>query len=153
MRPFVGIAALIINNENHLLLGQRLSSHGKGTWAPPGGHLEFNETFESAAIRETHEETGLFLTELSFLTVTNDIFQEEGKHYVSIFMKAKYPEGQSLVNREPHKTLSWDWYPRHNLPCPLFSPLAKLIAQKESTIYNRLWNFSDYDVAFHERTC
>lgn len=81
------------------LLGRRLGSHGANTWALPGGHLEFGETFEECAAREVLEETGLEVDaeRLEFLTATNDLMpskqQQDSsptrKHYVTIFMTAR----------------------------------------------------------------
>ena len=52
-------AVLIEENEKLLLVRQ---AEGKGImWGPPAGHLEPEETFSQAAIRETHEETGLMV--------------------------------------------------------------------------------------------
>ena len=59
-----------------------------GTLALPGGHLEFGESFENCAVREVLEETGLTIQNVRFLTATNDVMEEEGKHYVTIFMGA-----------------------------------------------------------------
>ncbi|KAI2915344.1 hypothetical protein CBS147343_3044 [Aspergillus niger] len=59
MNPRVGVGVFVINHKGQLVLGQRKSSHGAGTWALPGGHLEFNESFEDCAAREVLEETGL----------------------------------------------------------------------------------------------
>ncbi len=42
-----------------ILLGQRKGAHGAGTWATPGGHLEFGESVKACATRELLEETGL----------------------------------------------------------------------------------------------
>lgn len=57
--PRVGIGGLIIDEQNTILLGMRQNSHGENTWAPPGGHLEWGESFQKCAIRETYEETAL----------------------------------------------------------------------------------------------
>jgi 8-oxo-dGTP diphosphatase len=66
-RPLVGIGVLIFNHKNEVLLGNRINSHGSQTWAPPGGHLELGESFEICSIRETKEETGLDIKDLSSL--------------------------------------------------------------------------------------
>lgn len=58
-----------------------------GTFALPGGHLEFDETFEKCGEREVEEETGLKIGNLRFLTATNSVF-DESKHYVTVFMGA-----------------------------------------------------------------
>ncbi len=124
--PRVGIGVLIFNNRD-LLLGQRLNGHGHLTWGPPGGHLEFGETFEACAIRETQEETGLIISSLKLFAVTNNIFEQEQKHYVSIFLKAEYPSNQTIQIMEQNKVISWQWFPIDSLPMPLFLPLDHLI--------------------------
>jgi 8-oxo-dGTP diphosphatase len=57
-RPKVGIG-VIIKKDNKILFGKRKNAHGDGTWSFPGGHLEFGETWEECAMRETLEETGI----------------------------------------------------------------------------------------------
>ena len=77
--PKIGIGVIIIK-DNKVLLGKRKSSHGKNSWAPPGGHLEFNEQIEECAIRETKEETNLEIKNLRIGPITNDIHKDEDKH-------------------------------------------------------------------------
>ena len=57
-KPKVGLGVCIVK-DNKVLLGKRKGSHGAGTWSFPGGHLEFQETWEKCAKREVLEETGL----------------------------------------------------------------------------------------------
>jgi ADP-ribose pyrophosphatase YjhB (NUDIX family) len=128
--PKVGVGVLILNADNHILLGKRNNSHGASTWAPPGGQLEFGETFEECAAREVLEETGLSLDQFIFEAMTNDIFQEDGKHYVSIFMKAQMRADQKVTCLEPNKIDEWRWFSLEDLPAPLFLPLESLIAQR-----------------------
>ena len=125
-RPQIGLGVLVFNFDNQILLGKRKNAHGTSSWGPPGGHLEFGESLEECAIREVLEETGLVIKKPNFLAITNDIFKEEGKHYVSIFMKAHLSDGQIVQNLEPHKVENWEWFHINDLPNHLFLPLRHL---------------------------
>jgi len=126
LRPQVGV--LIFNNKEQVLLGQRNNSHGGGDYGPPGGHLEFGESFEECAIREVREEIGVELISPQFLSVTNDVFIDDNKHYISIFMQGILSQGQQIVNMEPHKILGWEWFDIDKLPKNLFLPLRNLVS-------------------------
>lgn len=134
--PRVGIGVLIFK-DSFLLLGKRLLNHGTSTWAPPGGHLEFGETFECCAIREVKEETNLNILNPQVIGVTNDIFADDNKHYVSIFLIAKY-NGGKIESLEPEKVLSWEWFDKNNLPDNLFLPLKNLLKNQSSLVDKHL---------------
>lgn len=95
--------------------------------------MEFNETFEECARRETLEETNLEIEQLEFLTASNDIMTTENKHYVTIFMQAVARDPSRLKAMEPHKLDGdWEWVPMDVLATsnkykPLFTPLANLV--------------------------
>lgn len=59
--PRVGVAVFVLNEKGHVLVGKRTGSHGAGTLALPGGHLELHESFQDCAAREVYQETGLML--------------------------------------------------------------------------------------------
>jgi ADP-ribose pyrophosphatase YjhB (NUDIX family) len=58
MNPRV-VAAIIVEHRGRLLLQQRAIEPRAGFWTFPGGFLEFGETTEDGARRETKEEVGL----------------------------------------------------------------------------------------------
>jgi 8-oxo-dGTP diphosphatase len=126
-RPFVGVA-VIVQKDGKVLLGQRKNSHGSGTWAFPGGHLEYHETIEACAIREVFEETNLAIKNINHIAYTNDIFRQEHKHYVTLFVSAQYDSGD-LEIKEPDKCEKWDWFHWDKLPEPMFLPLKNFIQQ------------------------
>jgi 8-oxo-dGTP diphosphatase len=126
-RPVTGIGVCLIK-DGKVLLGKRLNSHGQGCWSFPGGHLEINESWEYCAQREVLEETGLKIRNMTFIGVTNDIFTEEKKHFITIFIKADYEEGELKI-MEPEKCLEWNWFCWEKLPQPLFLPIENLIKQ------------------------
>jgi ADP-ribose pyrophosphatase YjhB (NUDIX family) len=51
--------AIILQNQNEILLIKRSTPPFVGYWALPGGRSEPNETVEQTAIREVKEEIGL----------------------------------------------------------------------------------------------
>ncbi|KAJ4710602.1 nudix hydrolase 1 [Melia azedarach] len=127
--PRVAIVVFVLRGKS-VLLGRRRSSIGDSTYALPGGHLEFGESFEDCAVRELKEETGLDIQKIDFLTVTNNVFREKPKpsHYVTIFVRAVLADPlQVPQNVEPEKCYGWDWYDWDNLPQPLFWPLEKMV--------------------------
>ncbi|CAN8236115.1 unnamed protein product [Cochlearia groenlandica] len=130
--PKVAVVVFVVKGTT-VLLGRRRSIIGNSTFALPGGHLEFGESFEECGEREVKEETGLEIENTTLLTVTNNVFkEEEGKpcsHYVTVFMRAKLvDENQIPKNLEPEKCQGWDWYDWFdNLPTPLFWPLEKMV--------------------------
>lgn len=55
--PFICCADAVVIQSGHILLVERGMRPGKSLLALPGGHVEQNETFRDAAIRELREET------------------------------------------------------------------------------------------------
>jgi 8-oxo-dGTP diphosphatase len=126
-RPAVGVAAIVIKNGK-VLLGKRKGAHGSGTWAFPGGHLEFNESIEDCATREVLEETGLLVKNPRFATITNDVFLSDNKHYVTVFVVCDHEDGNPLI-KEPDKCENWDWFYWNEFPKSLFLSLKNLLEQ------------------------
>lgn len=116
----VGIAVFVFKNGK-FLIGKRKNAHGEGTWALPGGHLEFGETFEQTVVREVQEEVGLQIKNIRFGGVTNDQFEKEAKQYVTIWMLSDYDSGEASI-LEPHKCTEINWVDFDHLPSPLFLP-------------------------------
>lgn len=119
-RPKVGIGVIVIK-ANKVLLGKRKNAHGEGSWCYPGGHLEFGESWEECCRREVREEVGIEIKNIRFGTTTNDIFENEQKHYITICMISDFESGEVRV-MEPDKCSQWKWFEWNNLPNPLFLP-------------------------------
>lgn len=126
-RPKVGVAVILIK-DGKVLVGRRKNSHGDGTWCFAGGHMEGNESFEDTARREALEETGVKIKNIRFAAVTNDIFEKEGKHYITVFMVADYDSGEPKV-MEPDRHETWNWFEWDDIPKPMFLPIENLIRQ------------------------
>lgn len=55
----VGVGALVINDQNQILVVSERNALIKNSWKLPGGYLEMNENLVDAAIREVQEETDI----------------------------------------------------------------------------------------------
>ena len=126
-KPQVGVA-VIITKDDQVLLMKRKGVHGTGTWTTPGGHLDFGETPEQCGAREAKEEVGLDVVDLRFRAFTNDIFELEGQHYISIWMDGKSTSGEPTIAAE-EEVAEIGWFAWDALPSPLFLPLENLIKE------------------------
>ena len=72
------------------------------------------------------EETNINIYDIKNLAFTNDFFKKENKHYITLFVTAKYKSG-ILKLMEPNKCKIWDWFEWGNLPHPLFLPIKNLL--------------------------
>lgn len=126
-RPKVGVG-VIIWHENKVLMQERIGAHGEGTWSFPGGHLEFGEALEACAARETEEEVGVCLGAPRVVSVTNDVFEDEGKHYITVFVQGHLESGVPRV-AESHRARRVGWFAWEDMPRPLFLPVENLVRQ------------------------
>ena len=134
--PKVGVGVVLRKIEfpyrELVLLGLRKGAHGAGQWSLPGGHMELGESFLDVCKREVLEETGITITGITPLRFENNIFEEDGLHYVTLFFEADWDMKQTPKNIEPDKTEEWKWFGLDSIPCTLFPPLKQAIAWVKS---------------------
>lgn len=100
-----------------------------GAWKAPGGHMEFGEDPEQTATREVEEEVGVKMSNLKFRTMTNDVFEDGSKYYITIWMEAKYESGEPQV-RAPYEESEIGCFTWDSLPQPLYLPIQHLLEGK-----------------------
>ncbi|MGD2169567.1 MAG: NUDIX hydrolase [Chlamydiota bacterium] len=126
--PRVGVGC-VVRKEGKVLLGKRKGSHGEGSWAFPGGHLEYGETVVDCAARELIEETGLKALSLHEGPWVENIMTESQKHYITVFVFIDEFTGEPEL-LEPNKCEGWQWFSWDDLPKPLFSTISSLIEKE-----------------------
>jgi 8-oxo-dGTP diphosphatase len=120
-----GVGVLVVR-DGKVLIGRRLSPHGRNTWAPPGGKSEPGETAEETARRELVEETGLAGAVPRIVAETLDTFPN-GQTWRTRWVLMDWVSGEAEA-LEPDELDSWGWYSWDRLPAPLFLPMASLVA-------------------------
>ena len=80
--PLPAVAALVINQDNQLLLVKRSVEPAKGEWCLPGGFIEVDESIEEAVLRELEEETGMKGTVTSLV----DFFSQRSPHHGALLI-------------------------------------------------------------------
>ncbi len=138
-RPKVGVGVIVLK-DGKVLFQKRKGAHGEGTWSFPGGHLEFNESWEECAKRETMEEFGVSIKNVRFAGLTNDIHTSEGKHYITIFMLSELDSGEPRI-MEPHRTVEIGWKDWNDMPRPLFLPITRLLEQGYSPLKEKYQHY------------
>lgn len=150
----VGVVA-VIQRDNKVLMGHRIGKHANNCWGFPGGHMEFGESPEETAIRETYEETGLIVRpatssekHIANRVFTHHVFIDVDKHYVSLYIpcvitseaEAKIMQslsGDILVDsKEPTKFDEWRFFDYNILPSPTVVPVPNDLFRTFNTSEN-----------------
>jgi 8-oxo-dGTP diphosphatase len=79
--PVPTVDTIIEVPDGVVLIKRRYEPEG---WALPGGFVEYGETVEAAAVRETEEETGLHVRLTDLLGVYSDPRRDPRRHTISV---------------------------------------------------------------------
>jgi len=132
-----GVAIIILNDENQVLLQKRADV---GLWGIPSGHIEKGETVSEAAIREVKEETNLDIRITKLIGVYSDPSSQvftypSGKvvHFITTCFLAEITGGELRCNLD--ESLEIKFFKLQKLPHVLLKMhpqwLKDAIAKKE----------------------
>ena len=122
--PTVGVAVMILQ-DNKILLVKRAIGDYAGEWCIPCGHLEYDEEVREAAIRELHEETGLRATITGVYDVHSNWHNREHQT-VGIWFMGEVTGGELQAGDDASEV---GFFPLTDLP-PLCFPTDRLIVSR-----------------------
>jgi ADP-ribose pyrophosphatase YjhB (NUDIX family) len=108
----VAVHLFLLRDDEVLLLRRFNTGYEDGNYSVIAGHVDGNETFVDAMIREAKEEANIILLDLEPIQVMHRKSEDERIDY---FFVAKKWEGL-LKNNEPNKCDALDWFPLESLP-------------------------------------
>lgn len=91
--------ALVIADNEILLVNQHVPTRDCPIWLPPGGEVNIGETAKEAAIRETLEETGLTINPTHLVAIHE--FLEPPYHAVELYFFAEVKGGILSTGTDP----------------------------------------------------
>lgn len=113
--PKVAVA-VVLGNEQGVLLGKRRVNPGAGRWSFPAGYVNRGEVLEEAAVREVLEETGVDVR----LTGVVGVYSEPGSPVVLIVYAADLAGGEPTA--DGHEVSEVRRFPLDGLPEELAFP-------------------------------
>lgn len=124
---WVSAGILIVDGENHLLLMRRSDN---GCWGIPGGSIEPGELVESAAKRETLEETNLEVGKMSLFGVFSgpELFYQypNGDEVYNVIIAYLSHDWYGDVKLNDEHT-EWRWFAPSEIPDDLTPPIKPVI--------------------------
>jgi ADP-ribose pyrophosphatase YjhB (NUDIX family) len=115
--PVPAVGAVVVGRDGRVLLVRRGRPPSVGSWTLPGGHVEPGEAFETAAVREVREETGMdahVVCPLGIVTVAR-----EGYAYAiheHLLVVRAVPNHAPPQPRAGDDAIDARWVPRGELP-------------------------------------
>ncbi|MFA4998854.1 MAG: NUDIX domain-containing protein [Candidatus Paceibacterota bacterium] len=107
---------LVLMKDNKILLSRRYNTgYFDNYYSFPAGHLDGEETFKQAMIREAREEVGIVLnpSDLELIHAMNR--KISGNERIDFFFTTKKWQGEPKI-MEPEKCDDLSWFEFNNLP-------------------------------------
>jgi len=103
------VHALLFNEKQEALLIRRSLSEDvlPGVWDIPGGTLHDGEDPIEGAIRETSEEVGLNVKNISLFHYTSNVDQKKNKQFVRLIFIGACNNLDVVLNPEDHDKYQW----------------------------------------------
>ena len=112
--PLVSIDLILRNEENKVLLGERLNRPAQGLWFVPGGRIWKNERVQDALRRISQRELAITITQAKLLGVFDHIYEDNflgvpgvNTHYVVLGFETTLPTSTQLTADDQHGELKW----------------------------------------------
>jgi len=131
----VGVQAIVVDDKNHILLGQRKNIFGHGQWGLPGGHLEVDESIEKCAARELKEEVGVNAQPSNVKIINLSSTRSSNQnHHIQIGCEIEKWRGTPKIC-EPAKCSQLKFFSLNRLPKKLFSSSKPVIAKYKRGVF------------------
>jgi 8-oxo-dGTP diphosphatase len=124
----VGGGVLILDERNQTLLTKRTNKtrNDFGSWAKPGGKLEYGEKCIQSMRREVKEELGIEIEIWGILPNTDHILKKDKQHWLAFNYLGRIKSGNPK-NLEPHKCEEIRWFSLKKLPKKLAQPTRESV--------------------------
>lgn len=100
---------LVLRKDDRFLMLRRYKTgYMDGLYSVVAGHVDGDETFRSAMVREANEEAGITLQNEQ-LRLVHTMHRVSKDERLSLFFEATAWEGE-ITNMEPHKCDDLNWY-------------------------------------------
>ena len=132
----------ILEKDDKILLIRRFNTgFADGLYTLPSGKVDLDESFTSAAIRETFEEVNAKIkpSDLKSIHIMSENCPDEDTEWIHHFFLTKKWSGE-IRNMETHKCDDIQWFNIGELPSNIL-PFVKRAIEK---IYNDKCHYSEY---------
>ena len=109
VNPSSANVAFILNNNGELLVERRKNSPAMGTLDLPGGFADMNETVEEGLKREVMEETGLEVTEATYMFSKPNTYHYSGVDIptLDMFFRCKVKDDNKVKANDDAAECMW----------------------------------------------
>ena len=136
LRPIVGVGAVVVENDNVLVV-RRGQPPRMGAWSIPGGGVRLGEDLEGACVREVREETGLEVEIVSEGRVLNRVTRDKWGRVRFPYVLIDYvcrPRGGPLEAASDVSEARWHPLGEISALCPMTSGTAEFIRESVAAL-------------------